>query len=137
MPEDTPTIIPVGVIVAIAGLETDHMTPPIEVKVAVPPMHIDVGLEINGDGWTVTFVVLKQPVPAVYVTVAVPALNPVTIPEPDPTATMTELLFQMPPAVAQDKVIELPTQTLVPPVIAAGNGLAVITFVTVQPVPKE
>lgn len=53
-PIDRPATIPVELIVATVGLEHDHVTPAIDVKVAVPPTHTDVGPVITGVGFTVT-----------------------------------------------------------------------------------
>jgi hypothetical protein len=51
-------------------------------------------------------------------------------------ATAGVALLHVPPAVALLKVVVEPMQTLVVPVMAAGNGLTVTVVVTAQPVPK-
>jgi hypothetical protein len=65
---------------------------------------------------------------------ATPALNPVTIPEVDPTdAHAGALLLQVPPEVALLRVLVAPTQMLVVPELAAGPVLTVTVAVEAQP----
>ena len=65
----------------------------------------------------------------------VPALTPLTIPEPAPTvATAVVLLLHAPNNVVLDNGVVRPIHTFVVPVIAAGNGLTVTTAVLIQPV---
>jgi len=67
--------------------------------------------------------------------VVVPALTPVTMPEPEPAvATAVLLLVHTPNGEASASAVVEDTQTLVMPVIAAGNGLTVNTEVVIQPV---
>ncbi len=47
------------------------------------------------------------------------------------------LLLQVPPLVVVLNIVDEPAQTAPIPVIAAGDGITVITFVTMQPVPSE
>ena len=66
---------------------------------------------------------------------ALPDDIPVTRPDVNPTvAKVVEPLVQVPPEVPSLSGVALPTQTLVTPVIPAGNGLTVTGFVTKQPV---
>ena len=67
--------------------------------------------------------------------IAVPALTPVTTPEPDTTvATNGSLLPQVPPALASLSVVDDPTHTEDTPVIAAGSGFTVKIAEMLQPV---
>jgi len=52
----------------------------------------------------------------------VPAVFPLTVPEEETEAVDGALLLQVPPAVATDKAIEVPVQTLVGPDIAPTEG---------------
>jgi hypothetical protein len=49
-------------------------------------------------------------------------------------ATAVLLLAHVPPAGVSDKVVVVPTQKFVLPLIGAGNGLTVIPAVAMQPV---
>lgn len=65
----------------------------------------------------------------------VPAETPVTTPEDEPTEATSVLLDdQVPPVDVLAAVIVEPTQTLVGPEIASGNGLTVTVVVMPQPV---
>ena len=60
-----------------------------------------------------------------------PAETPVTTPVETPTVAIDVLpLVHVPPPVASESVMVLPTATLVNPVIAAGRGLTVKMVVT-------
>ena len=90
-----------------------------------------------GNGFTVTTIVLIQPVLSVYVMVTVPpaAPVPVTIPVDDPTEPIAVLLLlHEPPIVASVKVVVKPKHTLVIPDIGAGLGLTVSNVSLKQPV---
>ena len=64
-----------------------------------------------------------------------PAVTPVTTPVAAPTLAMVVLLLvQLPPVVALESVMLLPTQTEVAPVISAGSGKTVTTLLATQPV---
>jgi hypothetical protein len=52
-------------------------------------------------------------------------------------AVAVALLLQVPPMVRSVSGMELPLHTVPAPVMAAGDGITVIAFVTVQPVPNE
>ena len=68
----------------------------------------------------------------------VPALTPFTVPDTEPTpATAVLLLVQLPPYVAELKVVDDPVQTVDDPVIAAGDRLTVMVVVAWQPAPNE
>ena len=64
----------------------------------------------------------------------VPAATPFTIPESKPTVAVPVLLLLHVPPTASLSVIFDPAHTFIVPVIAAGNGLTVITALTIQPV---
>lgn len=66
--------------------------------------------------------------------VATATLPPVTTPVPGTTGAIADgVLVHVPPAVASLSVVVLPVHTVVVPVIAAGNGLTVMTADTLQP----
>jgi hypothetical protein len=65
--------------------------------------------------------------------VAVPAIDPVTTPDPSIEATLGELLTHEPPLVVEDNVVVLPTHTAAVPEIAAGTGLTVTVAMALQP----
>ena len=67
-----------------------------------------------------------------------PGVNVLRIPEVAPiAATDVVLLVHTPPVMPSDKIVELPVQTEVLPVMAVGEGVTVTVFVTVQPEPRE
>ncbi len=66
--------------------------------------------------------------------ITVPVDTPHTTP-PETVATAELLLLQAPPAAASVRVVHVPTQMLVPPVIGP-IGLTVTAFVAIQ-VPME
>jgi hypothetical protein len=69
------------------------------------------------------------------VSTAVAEATPVTTPEEEPTdATSVLLEDQVPPVEVVAAVMVAPTQTLVGPVIASGNGLTVTVVAMPQPV---
>jgi hypothetical protein len=68
--------------------------------------------------------------------VAVPADTPVTTPRLVTVATAVLLLAHVPPVVASERVVVLPVQIVVVPVIALGVGLTVKKVVALHPVDK-
>lgn len=65
-----------------------------------------------------------------------PAVNPVTVPDPLTVATAAGLLLHEPPPVISDNVVVAPlAQTLSVPVMATGNGFTVIVAVAGAPQP--
>ena len=67
--------------------------------------------------------------------VAVPAVTPVTVPLT--TVALALLLLHTPPAVASERVVVLPVQTVaVAGVIATGAVFTETTIVLMQPVPN-
>jgi hypothetical protein len=147
LPAATPVTTPVLDIVAFVSSLELHVPPAVALlNVVVEPAHTVVVPVIPatvGLGLTVTVTVelLVQPAAfvTVYVTVVLPAATPVTTPELFIVAFVGSLLDQVPPLVALDKVVVLPAQTFVVPVIGptVGAALTVISFVTVveQPAP--
>ena len=67
--------------------------------------------------------------------VAVPAVTPVTLPDPSTVAFAVLLLLQVPPAVASLRLVTKPTHTAALPFIAVGIGL--IVTVTLPSVPQQ
>lgn len=112
-----------------------HVPPPASLREVVKPAQTAGVPEIpDGNGLTVSTVVIKQPVPKVYVIVDVPDNNPATVPDDDPTvATEVELLLQEPPPASLNVVFE-PTHNDPDPEMDAGNGLTVVVTKVMQPV---
>ena len=127
IPVVIPTVAaPVGVLVLV------HVPPGVaSVRVSVVPAHRLPAPLIAADAAdTVIPIVAVQPDAVVYVTVAGPALFPVTIPVDAPTDTVASDDDHVPPVVASLSVIDEPTHTaVVVPVIAAGNAFTVTLVV--------
>ena len=67
-----------------------------------------------------------------------PDTRPLTMPVERPiVAVVVALLVHVPPVVTSPNVMVVPAHRLELPVIAAGEAVTVIGFVTVQPVPNE
>jgi hypothetical protein len=115
-----------------------QIPPPVALpNVEVCPKHTFSEPVIALKGLTVTFAVVKQPVPIVYDMVTIPGVTPDTIPEAEPTLPMTSFpLLHVPPVVALNKVVVSPWQTLAMPVMFAGSGFTVTILVAIQPVPS-
>lgn len=127
-PAATPVTTPVEEpTVAIDPLPLLHVPPAVaSVRLDVEPAHASVVPEIpTGNGLTVIGVVVIQPVPIVYVIVALPVATPVTTPPVLTIAVAISLLLHAPPAVASVTLVVKPRHTFPLPVIAAGNGLMV------------
>jgi hypothetical protein len=85
-------------------------------------------------GVTVTALIAVQPVPVLYVIVAIPVVAPVTMPVLLPAvATMGLLLLHVPPGVLFVKVTDEPEHRVAVPPMAAGGRFTVIVFVVMQP----
>lgn len=68
---------------------------------------------------------------------AVPGATPVTIPDADPTVAIAVLpLVHVPPTIASVRLVVVPIQRLVDPLILTGAGLTVMVIVVSQPVGK-
>jgi hypothetical protein len=61
--------------------------------------------------------------------VVAPAATPVTTPVIEPTVTITDVLFHVPPGTASENVVEAPVQTVDAPVMGPGAEVTVIIFV--------
>ncbi len=137
MPAAIPVAIPVtGLIVAVPVAPEVHMPPLLLLlKLVVEPAQtIWVPLIADGNGLTVTVFVSIQPVGNVYVMFAVPALIPVTFPDPL-TDALPLLLLHVPPVVASVRFVVKPAHTADVPVILAGIGF--ILTVTLPSVPQQ
>lgn len=138
VPVPTPVTTPVlGLMERIAGHAADHVPPGDAVDIEiVDPTQTEPGPTIGGAAdTTVTTTCAAQP-PTVYLMVVVPGFEPVTMPVSAPTdAIVTGVLVHRPPEVELDNEIDAPTQTLVGPEIADGNGFTVIILVTKHPPP--
>ena len=124
---------------ATAGVEWVHVPPGlVSVNVVVKPMHTVSAPPIAaGNGLTVTARDIKQPVPKVYVTVAVP-------PGPEPVNNPVEDTIEaippgdtlhVPPADASVSVTDEPEHTADGPPMANGSGLTVTARMDGQPEP--
>ena len=99
----------------------------------VPVQYVPPPVTVNevASELTDTRVAIVQPVGNVYVIVVDPPDTPVTTPVVEPiVAIAVLLLLHVPPADVFVSVVVLPTQTLVTPPIAAGNG-SIVTKVVV------
>ena len=69
--------------------------------------------------------------------IQVPALIPFIIPDKVPTVAIPVLLLiQLPPLIASERSIEVPTQTIDGPEMAEGDGVTEIVVVVKQPVAR-
>jgi len=141
VPADTPVTTPALVTVAIPALLLVQVPPVVGDKLVVAPTQIlvpPVMLTI-GKGFTVTGNVAAdtQPVAVfVKVKVAVPPETPVTTPPLVTEATPGALLTQVPP-LAGDKVVVIPTQIVLPPVmLTVGVGFTVTAVVGIETHPE-
>ena len=135
VPEDTPVTIPVEEPTVALPLLLLHVPPAgAEFNVVVNPTQTFNEPVIIGLGLMVTGVVTIQPAADVYVMVAVPAIEPVTIPEVDPIPALVLLLLHVPPAGVEFKEVVKPTHTFVVPVIAVGLAFMVTMTTLRQPV---
>jgi hypothetical protein len=138
VPQPTPVMKPVvAMIAATLGVLLLHVPPPVpSVSIVEVAEHIVVVPPIgSGLGYTVTVVVMKQPVGKVYVITAPPRDIPVTIPVVEPMVAIPKLLLlHVPPGVRSDKVVLAPRQIDVIPVIEDGSGFTVKARVEKQPV---
>jgi hypothetical protein len=141
----TPFVIPVTTpeaasTAAIPGALLLQMPP--EVPLVIKPMEDPTQTDDPPDklliipaSCTVIFadpLAVPQEVVTVYVMVTVPAVTPVTTPEPAFTvATFTSLLLQLPPPVLLVNAVDKPLQILDAPltVIPPGTGFTVTTWV--------
>jgi hypothetical protein len=88
-----------------------------------------------GRAFTVKPVDVIQPVPSVYVIVAVPAFRPSTIPVVMLMFAFDGLLLlHIPPLIAFVSVEDIPRHMLVNPPIAGGIGLTFTVVIRAQPV---
>jgi hypothetical protein len=68
--------------------------------------------------------------------IAVPLETPLTVPEGETVATPVKELPHVPPVETSASSLVPPMHTVVPPVMADGNGFTVICDVTKQPVER-
>jgi hypothetical protein len=101
-------------------------------SVVVPTQMLNIPVIPAGAGLIVTVLVAKHPADVAYVTVAVPAVIPVTFPKAS-TDTSPSRLLHTPPDIASERVVMPPSQTVSAPAIAAGAGFTVSTIVLKQP----
>ena len=128
VPIPLPVTTPIDPTDATAGLVLAHTPPGVgSVRVVVPPKHIVVLPIIGaGVGSTVIVRVVAQPVPIVYVTVAVPTLTVVSKPVVGLIgATVVGLTDHVPPGEGQVNVPDAPKHNDDGPVIGEGIALTV------------
>lgn len=92
---------------------------------AAPAQRLLLPVIAVGKALTVTVRIVTQPAADVYVMTTLPALIPITTPEPSTVARVLSPEVQLPPVVASDNDVVEPTQTPAVPVMAAGAALTV------------
>ena len=140
VPAATPVTIPVPVPTSATDVLLLLQLPKPEgsLRLIVLPTHtlntVDAVIG-SGVGFTVTTVVVKQPVASVYVIVDVPGVTPLVTPVDEFTvATAVVALVHTPDGVMSASVVVAAEHTIRVPVMFAGNGLTVTTAVLIQPV---
>jgi hypothetical protein len=134
VPEVTP-VITLALVDAFALLLAHVPPDTVLFSVIMLPAHTEEGpLIADGAAFTVTIAVAIQPLPNVYVIVAVPAAIPVTTPVVLIVAVNALLLVHVPPVVVLARVVVLPSHTAWVPVIVAGKAFTVIVADVSQPV---
>jgi hypothetical protein len=130
MPVITPVEEP---IVATVVVPLTHVPPPVAsvTVIVLPTQTVVLPAMVSGSAFTVSVLVMIQPVGKVYVIMAVPGVPPVAI-EPPMETTPILLLLHVPPPVASVSVTDKPVQMPRGPPIAAGNGLTVIVSRAIQ-----
>ena len=134
VPAVIPVATPVVALIDMLPLGVLHV-PPAGVALSVvllPIQTVSVPLIVPGAALTVTTADVLQP-PAVYTTVAVPALFPPIKPGLSSVATVVGVTDHVPPVVVLLSVVVRPTQSVRLPVMTAGVGVTVTTLVVVQP----
>lgn len=142
VPADTPVTIPVlgpaltTVATAVAPLFQNPVG--LLLSTVCEPLHtVSVPVMAAGSAFTVIVCTLKQPVPTVYVTTAVPAAIPVTTPVVALMLALDGLLMlQLPPAIGWLITVVLPTHTCGVPLTTAGRVMTVTVSVVLQPLPS-
>jgi len=139
VPAPTPDTTPDPETVATSSKELLHNTPGVvELNVVVCPKQTEVVPVIGaGRASTVTTVVVIQLVGPVYVIIEVP--TPTAFHNPVATSIVaTEPVpdNQVPPPVALLSVADVPWQSIMVPVMAAGAELTVTTATEIQPLGK-
>jgi len=139
VPVDPPVTTPDEDTEAIVAVLPDHV-PPVVVEFSVdvlPEQMVVVPVIASGEGLTVITAVLTHPV-VVYEIVLVPVVMPVIIVVADtfdPVVAIDVLeLLQVPPIVAEARVVVLPTHNVVVPVITAGKTPTLTIVVIRHPV---
>lgn len=137
VPPAIPVTSPPELTVATPALLLLHVPPltALESIIDCPAQMGTAPVMASGAGFTVTFAVVMQPGIEVYVIVVVPSLTPVISPVPGPLVVAVAfaglLLLQVPPKVVLESVVvPAVSQTVSVPVIGAGNGFTVMSFVT-------
>jgi hypothetical protein len=131
VPAATPVTTPAFVTVALATLLLAHVPPVVGDSVVVLPTHTAVAPVIDAIGLALTVMTgvgldWHPVVLLVKVNVTVPAETPVTTPEFDTVATAVLLLTHVPPVVGE-RVVVLPAQIVLFPVIAEVGLVLMVT----------
>ena len=109
----------------------------LSVSVVILPAHTcRVPKGVAGIGFTFIRIFVKQPVDNIYSTVTVSAFRPRSLPVLSIVAVEMLSESQLPPIVESPKAMELPTHTVLEPIMAEGKPLNVNAIDAVQPVPK-
>jgi len=115
--ETTPVVEPTVATAVLPELQVPPVVASLKVVVDCGQTFKDPVMEA-GAPFTVICDVTKQPAGMVYVITATPVVTPETLPVKEPTEAVPEaLLVHEPPDVRSLKVVELPVQTLLAPVI--------------------
>lgn len=134
MPVTRPVVLPT----LTALLAVLHAPLPVSVSVSELPWHIlPVPPIVPGNGFTVMVIDVVHPVPVEKVTVAVPAVEPVTRPVvPMITLPVPGVALHVPVPPAASMMLE-PIHTCVGPLIRPAPLFTVTVFVAAQPVPER
>ena len=126
IPALTPVTMPVALPTLAAPTPALQLPLPLSVSDSEPPGHTFIVPVIAGGRlFTVTNALTVQPVPSEYVTGAVPALMPVTMPLPLPTLAALPLILHAPPPALLVKLVVPPIHTFSSPPIEEGVVLTV------------
>ena len=132
IPEEVPTVATEGLLLLQLPLAASSL------NVVVPPAQtVRRPIIDKGVGFTViTFVALQPVNDEVNVITGAPVVNPVTIPEVDPTLAIAGLLLlQVPGTLASVNATGTPVHTGTTPEIGAGGLLTIKNPVAAQPAP--
>ena len=108
------------------------MVPPLPIATIVSPPHVLPASETetaDGIGFIVITLVKKHPVGRIYEIKDVPVAIPTTLPEVEFMVATDEVLLDQIPPPEHTKVVDVPVQTVVPPLIPDGLAFTVTVVV--------